>query len=345
MNKSKFDVYSIRSHSSLGLKITTKKPQKLLEKEFDSIGEESSAQYTQSSSIKRENSAVILRTKRESSISKEEVSKLDSDLISLRKQYIIMIDEKLKVEKEIIVLKTKLRELEEKSSKDSEKIGVLEQKVKNSKGFKKKYLEVSDKFREVSEKLKEVVIKVEKDKSELNKEFEVYEERVNRLTKENVGLKEEVFYKEEFCEKLKRELEEIKKGGKEKCVNKAVKTLSELILSKDQNSRKTLQTLESQLSLVSDCHNALICENKSLKSQLLSTIRQPLTISEQLPASLYNKTLESLQQKIEALEVKLDFFQHSQDFLRIIQCQASVIEDYLNEDLELSQINSSLFSI
>ena len=341
MNETNLCAYSVRSHSSLGLQLSKKMPQRIPEKEFDSIGEESSAQYTQSSSIKRENSAVILRTKRESSISKEEVFKLDSDLTSLRKQYLIMVTEKVKVEKELIVCKTKLRGLQEQSLKDSEKLGVLEQKVKNNKGLKKKYLGVSDRFKEVSEKLKEVVAKVEKERSEWGKEFKVHEDRVNRLMKENVGLKQEVFYKEEFCEKLQRELEEIKEGGKEKCVNRAVKTLSELILSKDQNSRKTLQSLESELNLLNDSHKALASENKSLKSQiqLLSTVQHPT------PPSPNNKTLESLSQKIETLEAKLDFHKHSQDFLNLIQCQASVIEDLLNQPLKTSPLTSPLLSI
>ena len=56
------------------------------------------------------------------------------------------------------------------------------------------------------------------------------------------------------------------------------------------------------------------------------------------------RVIASLESKIEQLEIKLSLTQDTKDFLNYMQCQSAIIEDYLNEDSEISQINSSIFS-
>lgn len=361
--------YSIKSNSQLALrekseKFLNERLGKHAEKEFESIGEESSVQVIHESIIKRDKSAKTLRVqgRRESSISKEELNKLESDLYQLRKQYLIMVDEKLKVEKENIACKTKMKAFEYKSEKDDEKIKSLEKKAKKFEVLERKYGETCDKLKDISEKFKEIVEKVEADKCEKLNAVSMYEDKINRLTKENLILKQEILYKDSFCEKLQSNLEELKLSYKEKYENKAVKTLSGIILSKDPTSQRiSKKSQDSSISELIDSNQKLTEQINDLQNfiTLLNTLifhnpisTWPTLIQESNSTPSHKKTLENLHKTIfdlhktiESLEAKQDFFQSNQDLLSFIQCQASVLEDYLNDDLEISQINSSLFSI
>lgn len=359
--------YSIKSNSQLALR---EKNEKFLkgkhpEKEFESIGEESTVQHIQESLIKRDKSAKILRDqgRREGSISKDELNKLESDLLHLRKQYLLMVDEKLKVEKENIACKTKIKILECKSEKDDEKIKTLEKRGKKFLVLEKKYEETSEKLKEISEKFKEIVEKVENDKSEKLNALNAYEDKINKLTKENLILKQELLYKDSFCEKLQTSLDELKLSYKGKYENKAVKTLSGIILSKDLNSQKfSKKAQDLSISELIESNRVLAEQNNDLNNfiSLIKTLidsqgkMSSLALTQGLSPDnektlkkLENlfKEIQDLHQTIETLEAKQDFFQSNTDILSFIQCQAAVIEDYLNEDLEISQINSSLFSI
>lgn len=342
------------------------------EKEYESIGEESSIQSIQPTNLKRDKSAECFsQFRRISSVSRDEMNQLELDLKNLRKDYLAMLEGKMKIEKEVLTYKAKIKFLEEKIALDSDKIDSLENLVKKTEILEKKYADLSEKLKDSNRELKFVNEGYENFKAESSQVKQVLEERINRLNREIVCMKQDLLYKDEYIEKLQLEYDKLQKICKSEYENKAVKTLSSIILSKDKagESAIRLKTLEKDLEGMKVECQGLRDKNKELNDfiNFLSGIQKDSSVkkTEEFEAcsslNLSKSSSEScqkitadgnkdqiifvLKQKIETLKLKLDLTKDSKCFLSFLQCQASVIEDYLNEDDEVSQINSSLFSI
>ena len=342
------------------------------EKEYESIGEESSIQSIQPSSLKRDKSAECFsQFRRISSVSRDEMNQLELDLKNLRKDYLAMLEGKMKIEKEVLTYKAKIKFLEEKVALDSDKIDSLENLVKKTEILEKKYAEISEKLKDSNRELRIVNDGYEGFKVESSQAKQVLEERLNRLNREVVSMKQDLLYKDEYIEKLQLEYDRLQKICKSEYENKAVKTLSSIILSKDKASESAikLKTLEKDLEASKAECRALREKTKELNDfiiflsgiqkdsstkkteefELCSSLNLSKSSSEsctKVPLSdSKDQMISILKQKVETLKMKLDITKDSKHFLSFLQCQASVIEDYLNEDDEVSQINSSLFSI
>jgi hypothetical protein len=234
-------------------------------------------------------------------------------------------------------------------------------------------VEISEKLKDSTSQVKKLLENNESLRVDAERMAEEYEEKLVLLSQESAVLKQEQQYKDQYIEKLLEEIESLKKDFKEKSDNQAVKTLSSIILSKDKPSENSLKirNLQKELESLKENHDLAQRKNKELrefidfltgfiKSEDYSKVGVLVNecdfgSSLNISKSSWNsgKKMENeqeklnfeLQGKIETLEMKLDVVKNSKDFIAFLQCQASVIEDYLNEDAEVSQINSSLFSI
>ena len=378
----------LRSSSLLSLPIVKKDSKesiKAFEKEFESIAEEALVQVIQSPIVKRDKSADHVNDfypnkDRASMIYRERISQLEQDLANLRKDYIKILDEKVKIEKDIIEFRRKNKQLEENKASDAEKISILEDIDKKYHIQEPKYLEATNKIVELNKKLVDLVDKIAKDNEENVKKSKIYEERIQRLIKENVTYKNELNYRDEYCMGLKQEINQLKLLPKDHFEKSAAKALSR-DKTKIDNTKEKWNEIEKQniskayeecdtkyknLKFWTQClcnliksqqfteASLFVQEINHEKDEALLVIHSKSSTETSLPHNSaagndaeikeLQRVIASLESKIEQLEIKLSLTQDTKDFLNYMQCQSAIIEDYLNEDSEISQINSSIFS-
>ena len=85
---------------------------KPFEKENENIAEEATIQYIQSPIVKRDASAVCVKSLKFpqnslANLQKEKIRSLELDLESTRQRFLVMLEEKLNIEKELILCKNK----------------------------------------------------------------------------------------------------------------------------------------------------------------------------------------------------------------------------------------------
>ena len=389
--KGKFNVVA-RSFSQVSFSkiLSGNRQESRIEKEFDTIGEEASVQSIQSPVVKRDKSVdhvgnlpeypdnvfIAYRTR---------ITQLEGDLSNVRGEYIRILDDKVKIEKELMGIKIKNREIEDIRVKDTKRICELEEIAKKYVIQENRCKELNDMVLELSGKLEEICGKAEKQYEENEIRQKQLEDRVQRLIKENIVYKSELHSRDEYCENLKREISSLKALPKDYHEKAAVKNLSYIILSKSKSESKPssdpavrLKDLELAYTNLQNLHESSELKSKSLiewthciynliksknflgayrfiesksidfsLSEILNASKSstehsgPLDYSEMESQQFRIKKLEDT---IESLEIKLEISHCSTDFINYMQCQAAIIEDYLNEDTEISIINSSMFS-
>lgn len=348
---------------------------KVLEKEFDTIGEEATVQSIQSPVLKRDKSADHARTFAEYpekvlEMYKGRISQLEFDLANIRGEFLRLIEEKVKLEKELMENKKKNRDLMEKNSQ-------FEEVKKNCHVAEGKYKESREKVVVLNRKLSELYEKTQLDYEESNKIQRGYEDRIQKLIKENVVYKSELHFRDEFCGKLHQEIADLKSMPKDHYEKAAVKNLSYIILSKegktDLDPKAKLKELEIEFEKVKHENFENILKRKELeewmrfvctqvKSRNFSVVSEFIEgkslLSEKSFAGSSKNSIDSqeiteinqhprvkeLEKLIETLEIKLELQHTTSEFINYMQCQAVIIENYLNEDTEVSLINSSMFS-
>lgn len=362
--------------------------EKILEKEFESIAEEPSIQKIQSPVVKRDKSVDIKINEYDINNNyKNRISQLEFDLANIRKEYLRITDQKIKIEKELAAIKKKNKYLEEQLKEDYTKINSYETIIKKYKKLEKQFSDSNQIISDLNKKLKETHEKVNLENQEKIKIQEMLEDIIESIKKENLIYKTELVYKDEYCESLKQDIEALKSLSKDHYQNKAVKNLSYIILSKDSGKSFDpfikLKELEKDYDSLSAEHNIYLAKYQKLIEWIKSLIRMikvhnydgaqsyinkieifsdfnalcnskpstdsstPVCEGNESEIKELNHTISTLKETIESLEIKLELYTQSsgqKDFLSYMVCQAAIIEDYLNEDIEISQINSSMFS-
>lgn len=407
MNKDKYSMkpmpsrgyYVGRSNShlaftSIALRNPIEKPVKESlghDKEYESIAEEAAVQNIQSPIVRRDKSVDCLKDVCTTGSSyavlyRQKIIQLETDLDRVRQEYLRILEDKVLIEKEVICYKQKVRMLEEKMCVDELKVNSVDDLNTQLTKQKSKCDDLTKKHEEVTKKLNDLCKILEAEKDNWDQVQKTYEDRISKLNKDNIALKTEMSFKDQFCEKLQEELTHMKSLSKTHYENKTVKALSYIILSKDTKKpidpTVKLKELESEYEKLVNDYNILLSKYKAYKkftNSLISLIKNKnhqealefidVANPENNPNSAINHSKSStmstspmktegnetevnnllnviagLEQKIESLKIKLEVGHSEKDMLTFIQCQASVIEDYLNEDSEISQINSSLFS-
>ncbi|OMJ82152.1 hypothetical protein SteCoe_17228 [Stentor coeruleus] len=361
------------------------------EKEYESIAEEAAIQNIQSPIVRRDKSVDCLKDTFTTGNSyavlyKQKIIQLETDLDRVRQEYLRILEDKVLIEKEVICYKQRVRVLEEKMCVDELKANSVDDLNNQLKMQKSKCENLTKKHEEATKKFNDLCKIVEVERDNLDKVQKTYEDRIFKLNKDNIALKTEMSFKDQFCEKLQEELNHMKSLSKTHYENKTVKALSYIILSKDTKKpidpTVKLKELESEYEKLVNDYNILLSKYKAYKkftNSLINLIKAKnhqealefieLANPENNPNSVINHSKSStmstspmktegnetdvnnllniisgLEQKVESLKIKLEVGHSEKDMLAFIQCQASVIEDYLNEDSEISQINSSLFS-
>ena len=233
-----------RSLSQLSLSSLVSKPSeyffrkaKIVEKEYESIAEEASVQSIQSPVVKRDQSVDSAKIQK-SKISKnykERIFCLENDLLNVRNEYLRILEEKLKLEKDLVFAHCKIKTLEKNNNLNAEKIAELQRKIDNFLEKEVKHQETTAKVEELTRILAEISEKSEKDHKESLKYQIMCEEKIEQLKRNSVVYKTELSYKDDYCETLKQQIEALKSLSKDHYENKAVKNLSYIILSKDKH--------------------------------------------------------------------------------------------------------------